>query len=41
MCMLIYMFKSVKLTLFACVWQWSCVRYTWAVDVDVGGAGET
>jgi len=30
----------VKLTLSACVWRWSCTRYTWADDVDVGGAGE-
>jgi len=28
---------SIKLTLSACDWQWSCTRYTWANDVDVGG----
>jgi len=31
---------SVKLTLSACVWRWSCAWYTWAEDVDAGGAGE-
>jgi len=29
-----------KLTLSACVWRWSCTRYTWAEDVDAGGAGD-
>jgi len=39
--MLFHMFKSVKLTLSACGRRWSCARYTWATDVDAGGASET
>jgi len=35
-CMLIF----VKLTLSACLWRWSCVRYTWAEDVGASGAGD-
>jgi len=34
------MFYSVKLTLFVCVWRWSCTRYTWADDVVAGGSSE-
>jgi len=30
---------SVKLTLSPCDWRWSCMRYTWAGDVDIGGSG--
>jgi len=31
---------SVKLTLSACVWQWSCTRYTWADNVVASGSGK-
>ena len=30
---------SVKLTLSACVWRWSCTRYTGADASDAGGSG--
>jgi len=30
----------VKLTLSACVWRWSCTRYTGADSVDAGGSGD-
>jgi len=40
MCIQFLYALSVKLTLFACVWWWSCAWYTWAGDVDVGGSGE-
>jgi len=30
---------SAKLTLSACVWQWSCTRNTGADVGDVGGSG--
>jgi len=35
-----YYVLSVKLTLSACVWWWSCTRYTGADVVDAGGSGE-
>jgi len=31
----------VKLTLSACVWRWSCTRYTGVDVVDAGGSGES
>ena len=30
---------SAKLTLSACVWRWSCTRYTGADADDAGGSG--
>jgi len=30
---------SAKLTLSACVWRWSCTRYTGAHVGDAGGSG--
>jgi len=36
----LYMFYLLKLTLSACVWRWSCTRYTRADVVDAGGSGE-
>jgi len=40
MCIQILYVLIVKLTISACVWQWSCTRYTWADVVGAGGAGE-
>ena len=40
MCMQMLYVLIIKLTLSACVWRWSCARYTWAEDVDAGGAGD-
>jgi len=34
-----YVILSAKLTLSACVWRWSCTRYTGADVGDVGGSG--
>jgi len=41
MCIQFLYALSVELTLSTCAWWWSCARYIWADDVDVGGAGET
>jgi len=41
MCIQFLYSLSIKPTLSACVWRWSCARYTWADDLDVGGAGES
>jgi len=40
MCIPILYALIIKLTLSACVWRWSCMRYTWADDVDANGVGE-
>jgi len=35
MCIQFLYSLSIKPTLSACVWRWSCARYTWADDLDV------